>query len=307
MSFAALKKNRSSAFEKLTKQLNEAESRSYSDDDDKLYWKPTRDKAGNAQAIIRFLPGLEGEEPFVKTWDHGFKGPSGKWYIEKSLRTIGKDDPVSQLNSKLWNSGNDKDKEQARAQKQRLKFVSNIYVINDQNNPENNGKVFLFAYGKKIFDKLNDAMNPEFDTDTPVNPFDMWEGANFRLVVRTEGPFPNYDKSRFEDSAPLNDDDGQLEAIYNLQHSLKEIIDPSKFKSYEELDAKLKLVLGSTSTVSSRDEDEEDDGRFNVGSRMKESAEPEQKSEQSEYDKASASSDDDEDELEYFKNLAKGK
>ena len=188
-----------------------------------------------------------------------------------------------------------------------MKFVSNIYVINDQNNPENNAKVFLFAYGKKIFDKLNDTMNPEFDTDTPVNPFDMWEGANFRLVVRTEGPFPNYDKSRFEDSAPLNDDDGQLEAIYNLQHSLKEIIDPSKFKSYEELDAKLKLVLGSTSTVSSRDEDEEDDGRFNVGSRMKESAEPEQKSEQSEYDKASASSDDDEDELEYFKNLAKGK
>lgn len=306
MSFASLKKNRSASFDKLTKQLNAAESGGYSNEDDGKYWKPTRDKAGNAQAIIRFLPGLEGEEPFIKTWDHGFKGPSGKWYIEKSLRTIGKDDPVGAFNSRLWNSGVEKDKEQARAQKQRLKFVSNIYVVNDANEPANNGRVMLFAYGKKIFDKLNDAMNPEFDTDKPVNPFDMWEGANFRMVVRTEGPFPNYDKSRFEDPAPLKSDESELEAIYNLQQSLKEILDPKNFKTYEELDTKLKLVLGGTSTSASdsRSEDE-DEGRFNVGSRMKEASEPAQKEEQSAYDKASESSDDDDD-MEYFKKLAQG-
>jgi len=162
MSFDALKKNRSKSLEKLTEQLDKIGSKGYSNPDEGKYWKPTKDAAGNGFAIIRFLPAPDGEDiPFVRTWDHGFQGPGG-WYIENSLSTIGQQDPLGELNSKLWNSGNDADKEQARKQKRRLKYVSNIYVVKDSGNPENDGKVFLFAYGKKIWDKLNDMMNPSF-------------------------------------------------------------------------------------------------------------------------------------------------
>ena len=188
MSFAALKKSRTSSLDKLNAQLDKISTKSYSDPNEGKFWKPTRDKAGNGFAIIRFLPEHTGEEmPFVRIWDHGFQGPSGQWYIENSLTTLNQDDPVSEYNSKLWNSGIDSDKEQARKQKRRLKYISNILVIKDGANPENEGKVFMYQYGKKIFDKINEAMNPEFEDEAAINPFDFWKGANFRLKVRKVG------------------------------------------------------------------------------------------------------------------------
>ena len=181
--------------------------------------------------------------PFVRLWDHGFQGPTGLWYIENSLTTLNQDDPVSEFNSKLWNSGVESDKDQARKQKRRLKYTANIYVVKDSGNPENEGKVFLYQFGKKIFDKLNDLMNPTFEDEDPVNPFDLWEGANFRLKIRQFEGYPNYDKSEFDPAAPLSDDDAELERIWGEQHSLEEIVSEKNFKSYAELKTKLYRVL----------------------------------------------------------------
>ena len=251
MSFAQLKKNRSKSLENLSQQLDKMASKGYSDPLKEKYWSPTRDSAGNGFAIIRFLPApAEEDMPFVRIWDHGFQGTGG-WYIEKSLTTLGQDDPVSKFNGQLWNSGNDKDKEQARKQKRRLKYHSNILVIKDSANPENEGKVFLFAYGKKIFDKLNDLMNPQFEDETPVNPFDFWTGANFRLKIRQFEGYPNYDKSEFDDPSELFDGaEDKLEEVYNQLHSLQELVDPKQFKTYAELEAKLHRALGITGTVT---------------------------------------------------------
>ena len=244
MSFASLKKNRTKSLDKLNSQLEKITKKSYADPDADKYWKPTRDKAGNGFAIIRFLPAVEGEElPFVRMFDHGFQGPTGLWYIESSLTTLNVDDPVSEYNSKLWNSGIDSDKELARKQKRRLKYVSNVLIVKDPANPENEGKVFLYQYGKKIFDKLNDLMNPQFEDESPVNPFDFWEGANFRLKIRVVEGYPNYDKSEFDSPTPLADEDSEMEAIWKTQHSLQELLSPSKFKSYAELKTKLFRVL----------------------------------------------------------------
>ena len=194
--------------------------------------------------MIRFLPEPEGEDvPFVRIWDHGFQGPGG-WYIENSLTTLGQKDPVSEYNSMLWNSGIDANKEKARKQKRRLGFVSNIYVIKDPTNPENEGKVFLYKYGKKIFDKLNEAMNPQFEDEKPVNPFDLWEGADFKLKIRNVEGYRNYDKSELDVPAPLFDEDEQLESTWKSQYKLQEFVDPSNFKTYEELQTKLNRVLG---------------------------------------------------------------
>lgn len=251
MSFAKLKKNRSKSLENLSQQLEKMASKGYSDPLKEKYWSPTRDSAGNGFAIIRFLPApAEEDMPFIRIWDHGFQGPGG-WYIENSLTTLGQDDPVSKFNSQLWNSGNDKDKDQARKQKRRLKYHSNIYVIKDSGNPQNEGRVFLYAYGKKIFDKLNDVMNPQFEDENPVNPFDMWEGADFRLKIRQVEGYANYDKSEFDDPSTLLDgDDDKLEEVYNQLHSLQELLDPKYFKPYAELEAKLYRVLGITGTTT---------------------------------------------------------
>ena len=249
MSFASLKKNRSASFDKLNTQLSsmDGKKKSYGDDRD---WKATVDKAGNGYAVIRFLPAPTGEElPFVRYWNHGFQGPGG-WYIENSLTTIGQDDPVSEYNSKLWNSGHDEDKETARKQKRRLSYVANILVVSDPSNPSNEGQVFLYKFGKKIFDKLNDAMNPQFADEDPINPFDFWEGADFKLKIRQVEGYRNYDKSEFSSPAPVSDSTGtvlsddDMEATWNKQHSLAEIVDPKNFKSYNELKAKLNKVLG---------------------------------------------------------------
>lgn len=244
-SFDALKKSRSASLDKLNQQLDKISSKSYSDPNEGKYWKPTRDKAGNGFAIIRFLPAPQGEEmPFVRIWDHGFQGPTGLWYIENSLTTLSQDDPVSEYNSKLWNSGIDSDKDQARKQKRRLKYVANILVLKDAANPENEGKVFLYSFGKKIFDKLNDLMNPTFEDETPVNPFDFWEGADFKLKIRNLEGYRNYDKSEFSSAAALSEDDEKLEAVYNQMHDLTEFTNPENYKTYDELKVKLAKVLG---------------------------------------------------------------
>lgn len=241
--FAQLKKNRQSNFDKLTTELSKLNTPQNSGEDNR-FWRPEVDKAGNGYAVVRFLPAPAGEDiPFVRVWDHGFQGPGG-WYIEKSLTTLGQKDPVSEYNTQLWNNGTEAGKEQVRKQKRRLTYISNVYVIKDTANPQNEGKVFLFKYGKKIWDKLNLAMNPEFEDETPLNPFDLWEGANFKIKIRNVEGYRNYDKSEFDKRAPLFDDDSEMEAVWKKEHKLGEFVDPSNFKSYDELKDKLYRVLG---------------------------------------------------------------
>ena len=305
MSFAELKKNRSKSLESLSQQLEKMTSKGYADPEKEKYWNLTRDAAGNGFAIIRFLPAAEGEDlPFIPVWDHAFKGPGG-WYIEKSLTTLKQEDPVSKYNSQLWNSGNEKDKEQARKQKRRLKYHSNILVIKDPANPDNDGKVFLFAYGKKVFDKLNDMMNPQFEDESPVNPFDFWAGANFRLKIREVEGYPNYDKSEFDSSSPLFDgDEGKLEEVYGQLHSLKALHDAKNFKSYEDLEARLHKTLGVNGNASSRPSttaDEMIDEELDMRTLSKEKAAPSQKSAA-----AIAAPVEDDDDLEFFRSLANG-
>ena len=246
--FSQFKRNRNS-LEKLTKAIQDttqpAESGSK---EDTRFWQPEVDKAGNGMAIIRFLPGpsVDGDDglPWVRVFNHGFQGPGG-WYIENSLTTLGQKDPVSEYNSTLWNSGIESNKEIARKQKRRLTYISNILVVSDPKHPENEGQIRLYKYGKKIFDKINETMNPEFPDEKPVNPFDFWEGANFKLKIRQVEGYRNYDKSEFESPAPLFDgDDDKLEALWKKEYSLKEFLEPKHFKSYDVLKAKLDKVLG---------------------------------------------------------------
>ena len=251
MSFANLKRNR----DQISKLVQAAEKVGGAPTEQKSYedtriWKPTVDKAGNGYAVLRFLPAVEGEDlPWVRYWDHGFKGPTGQWYIENSLTSIGQTDPVGELNSRLWNSGIESDKEVARAQKRRLHYVANVYVVSDPGNPDNEGKVFLFKFGKKIFDKIMDVMQPAFQDEQPVNPFDFWEGADFKLKIRNVEGYRNYDKSEFSAPSALSDDESKLEAIYEKQYQLQEFLDPKNYKSYAELKAKLMRVLGQEAEV----------------------------------------------------------
>tara|TARA_B100000886_G_scaffold336330_1_gene294890 strand:+ start:857 stop:1741 length:885 start_codon:yes stop_codon:yes gene_type:complete len=250
MSFATLKRNRGSNINKIIKAAeatNSGETKSYVDD---RIWKPTVDKAGNGYAVIRFLPGTEDSIPFVRYWDHGFKGPTGQWYIENSLTSIGQTDPVGELNSRLWNTGLDSDKDKARTQKRRLHYVTNIYVVSDPSAPQNEGKVFLYKFGKKIFDKIYDLMNPAFADETPVDPFDFWEGADFKLKIRNVEGYRNYDKSEFASAAPLlSADEAKLEEVYGKLHDLSEFTNPKNYKSYDDLKAKLMRVLGEDATA----------------------------------------------------------
>ena len=255
-SFSALKRQRTSSLERLTKEINKLANKEQGSKEDDRYWQPEVDKAGNGYAIIRFLPAPVNEElPWVRIWNHGFQGPGG-WYIENSLTTLNQPDPVAEANSKLWNSGNDKDKEIARARKRRLTYIANIYVVKDPAHPENEGKVFLYKFGKKIFDKINEKMNPEFEDESPMNPFDLWAGANFKLKIRKVEGYRNYDKSEFEESAPLLEDDDDMEAIWKSEHSLAELIAPDKFKSYDELKKRLEKVL-SEPNARKNNEDED--------------------------------------------------
>jgi len=221
------------------------EKKSYVDD---RLWKPVVDKGGNGYAVIRFLPAPEGdsEMPWVRVWNHAFQGPTGQWFIENSLTTINQTCPISEMNSQLWNSGVESDKEIARKQKRKLQYYANIYVVEDAANPENNGKVMLYKFGKKIFDKLMEAMQPEFPDDPQINPFDMWEGANFKLKIRKVDGYWNYDKSEFDSTSQLKSTDDELEAIYKKTHSLNDFIAPSNFKTYDELKTRLDAVLSGT-------------------------------------------------------------
>lgn len=265
MNFSNLKKN-SANFGNLLKEVEKLSNPTYESNETDNYWKPTPDKSGNALAVIRFLPGpaVDGDDalPWVRYWDHGFQSKvTGKWYIEKSLTTFDQKDPVSEYNSQLWNSTQDDnsiERKQARDQKRRLHYVSNIFVVSDPKNPENEGKVFLFKYGKKIFDKITKMMNPDLESEQKVNPFDLWAGANFKLKVTRQGvniggrnvSFPNYDESVFLTPGPLSADDSEMEEIWKREHSLKDIVDPKNFKTYEELKRRLDDVIGNTSSVS---------------------------------------------------------
>ena len=244
MSFASLKKqsNLGSLTAKLVKEVEKVNNSSGGGDE--RLWKPELDKSGNGYAVIRFLPAPDKEEiPWAKLYTHAFQGPGG-WYIENSLTTVGGKDPVSDYNRELWNSGNESDKDTVRKQKRKLSYYSNIYVVKDPTNPQNEGKVFLFKYGKKIFDKVMEAMQPEFEDESPINPFDFWQGANFKLKIVKKDGFWNYDKSEFDSVAPLLSDDDALEAIWKKEYSLAAVTAADQFKSYEDLERRLKYVLG---------------------------------------------------------------
>ena len=249
MSLDALKKQNS-----LDKLLGAVESENKPQEKksyvDERLWKPEVDKSGNGYAVLRFLPAPKGEElPWAKVWNHAFQGPTGQWYIENSLTTIGQNDPVSELNTAYWNSGVESDKEIARKQKRKLQYYANIYVVSDPKHPENEGKVFLYRFGKKIFDKCMEAMQPAFEDETPINPFDFWEGANFKLKIRKVDGYWNYDKSEFAAPSALFDDDDALEKLWAKQYSLAEFTAPTNFKSYDELKTRLDTVLAGTTTV----------------------------------------------------------
>ena len=292
MSFASLKKQ--STLGSLTAKLvKEVEKVNNSGGGDDRLWKPELDKTGNGYAVIRFLPAPDGEEiPWAKLYSHAFQGPGG-WYIENSLTTTGGKDPVSDYNRTLWNSGNEADKDTVRKQKRKLSYYSNIYVVKDPTNPQNEGKVFLFKYGKKIFDKIMEAMQPEFEDETAINPFDFWQGANFKLKIKKVAGFWNYDSSEFDSVAPLLDDDDALEALWKKEYSLAAVTAPDQFKSYQDLEKRLKYVLGQNQKSARRfDEDLEDEseGRsYAAAEKVVTQA---------------TSSEDEDDALSYFQKLA---
>jgi len=297
MSFADLKKQSSlgNLTAKLVKEVEKLNNKTGSSDD--RLWKIERDKSGNGYAVIRFLPAPAGEDDdFVQVFSHAFQGPGG-WYIENSLTTIGRKDPLAEMNRELWNTGNKSDQDVVRKRKRKLSYYSNIYVVKDPANPQNEGKVFLFKYGKKIFEKISSALKPEFEDETPVNAFDLWKGANFKLKVRMADGYPNYDKSEFEEPSVLGGfDDDQLEEIWKKEHSLKEFISEENFKTYEQLKARLDTVLGNKTSSSSarRDESFDDEEEDLVTTSVVSTSNSVEINE----------SDDEDDALSYFQRLA---
>jgi hypothetical protein len=305
MSFADLKKQSKlgSLTAKLVKEVEKMNTGSGSSDD--RVWKLDVDKSGNGYAVIRFLPAPNGEDlPFVKLYSHAFQGPGG-WYIENSLTTLGQKDPVSELNSELWNNGTDAGKELARKQKRKLTYVSNIYVVKDPANPANEGKVFLFKYGKKIFDKLTAAMQPEFEDEEAIDPFDFWQGANFKLKAKNVAGYRNYDSSEFAASAPLLDDDDAMEAVWKKQYSLAEIVAADQFKTYDELKKRLDYVLGTKGTPRYQDpEDLDEDNTRGPVKELDDDLRSELNNLQPTRRAAAVEEDEDDDALSYFARLA---
>ena len=304
MSFQNLKKQSKlgSLTEKLVKEVEKMNTSNGSSDD--RLWKMDVDKSGNGYAVIRFLPAPDGEDlPFVKVYSHAFQGPGG-WLIDQCLTTINQKCPVCEHNSGLWNNGTDAGKEVARKQKRKLTYVSNIYVVKDPANPENEGKVFLFKYGKKIFDKIMAAMQPEFEDEQAIDPFDFWSGANFKLKAKNVAGYRNYDSSEFANPGPLLDDDDALEAIWKKQYSLAEFVAPDQFKTYDELKARLHSVLGSKTSVR-LDEEQGDEEEYSRGSTKE--LDDDLRSEINNLKptrRAAVDDDDDDDALSYFSKLA---
>ena len=304
MSFANLKRNRNSISNLVSAaNLDNApkDKKSYADE---RQWKPTVDKAGNGYAVIRFLPASEGNElPWVRYWDHGFKGPTGQWYIEKSLTSIGQQDPLGELNSRLWNSGIESDKETARTQQRRLHYVANVLVESAPANPANEGRVFLYTFGKKIFDKIMDVMQPQFADEEPINPFDFWEGAAFKLKIRNVEGYRNYDKSEFASPSPLlRGDDSELEQVYERLYDLSEFTDPANYKSYEELSARLAMVLGEVPAPTTRQQVVLEE--VAEPAPMRQVAAPEPAPTRAPAAMATSVADDDEDTMSFFAKLA---
>ena len=304
MSFADLKKQSKlgSLTEKLVKEVEKMNTSGGSEDD--RFWKLSVDKSQNGYAVIRFLPAPEGEDlPFVKVYSHAFQGTGG-WMIDSCLTTLNQKCPVCEHNSGLWNNGTDAGKEQARKQKRKLTYISNIYVVKDPANPENEGKVFLFKYGKKIFDKLTEAMQPEFEDEEAIDPFDFWQGANFKLKAKNVAGYRNYDSSEFARPDALLEDDDEMEAVWKKQYSLAEFVAPDQFKTYDELKKRLDYVLGNRGVSMMQDQETVE---------MEESFERERRGETSNSDNdfnspditMSSSGDDEDDEtLKYFAALA---
>jgi hypothetical protein len=293
-SFANLKRGQNS-FDKLTKaieatttnQTAEAGSR-----DDPRMWQPSVDKAGNGMAIIRFLPApaVDGDDglPWVRVFNHGFQGPGG-WLIDNCLTTINNGKcPVCEHNSTLWNSGIDANKNIARNQKRKLSYYANVYIVSDPSNKENEGQIKIFKFGKKIFDKITEAMNPEFPDEKPINPFDLWEGANFKLKIRNVESYRNYDKSEFDSPVALFEgDDTKLEELWKKEYSLKDFHDAKNFKSYEQIKTRLDKVLGLEGAVT-----------------MKTKAEDSVHSFKEEIEVPAFKDSVDDDDMDYFKSLA---
>lgn len=306
MDIKSLRKSRGDDFSKIlgefNKVANPGEGKSYADD---RVWKLEPDKAGNGTAVIRFLPRVEGDElPWVQVFSHAFQGPTGKWYIENSLTTIGENDPVSELNTRLWNSGSEANKEIARKQKRKLTYIANVLIISDPKHPENEGQVRLFKFGKKIFDKIMDKARPTFEDEQPVNVFDLWEGANFKLRMRKKDGFTNYDESAFSEPAALYDgDEEELVKVVNKQYPLREFLDRKNFKTYEELSRKLNSVLSGDGAAPTRaaDIDEEDSVE-----QVKAAPAPKSVAAKPAATKPSKmeTTDDDDDALSYFQSLA---
>ena len=303
MAFADLKKQSKlgSLTEKLVKEVEKMNSSGSSSDD--RVWKLDCDKSGNGYAVIRFLPAPDGEDlPFVKVYSHAFQGPGG-WLIDNCLTSINQKCPVCEHNSGLWNNGTDAGKEVARKQKRKLTYVSNIYVVKDPANPENEGKVFLFKYGKKIFDKITEAMQPEFEDESPIDPFDFWQGANFKLKAKNVAGYRNYDSSEFASQSALLDDDDALEAIWKKQYSLADFMSPSEFKTYEELKKRLSSVLGSKNTRIDEEVEDEDDYRGST-KELDDDLRSELNSLKPTRRATTPVEDDDDDALSYFARLA---
>lgn len=299
-----LRSMRGTDFSKMSQEF-EKESNPNNSFVDERFWKLERDQAGNGSATIRFLPRVDGDDlAWVKVWSHGFKGPSGRWYIENSLTTIGLPDPVGELNQKLWNMNNDDkspERKQARDQKRKLNFISNILVINDPKHPENNGKVFLFKYGKKIFDKIMDKARPIFEDEDPINVFDFWEGAAFKLRLKIVDKFPNYDSSEFEKPSQIADSDEEIIKIASGQYKLSEFTDPSNFKSYDQLKAKLQEVLTGAGQPTAQHTVIETQS---MPVKTKPAPEPAKSTSPTQPKTISSDDDDDEELAMFFKNLA---
>jgi hypothetical protein len=300
MDIQALRKMRNSDFGKIAGEFEkianpQPQTKSYADD---RFWKLEGDKAGNGTATLRFLPRVEGDElPWVRIFSHGFQGPTGKWYIENSLTTLGENDPVGELNTQLWNSGSDANKKIAQAQKRKLSFIANVLIVSDPKHPENEGKVFLFKFGKKIFDKIMDKARPTFEDEKPVNVFDFWEGANFKLRMRKKDGYTNYDESAFAEPSAISSDDEAILKVANSQYKLAEFLDRKNFKSYDELKKKLEEVLSGDSFAgkSAAELSEEEDRP--VASAPKIASKP--------APSIASASDDDEDVMSYFEKIAK--
>ena len=295
MSFAKLKKQSKlgSLTAKLVKEVEKMNNNGASGDD--RLWKLDVDKSGNGYAVIRFLPAPNGEDlPFVKLYSHAFQGPGG-WYIENSLTTLGQKDPVSEYNTQLWNNGTDAGKDAARKQKRKLTYISNIYVVKDPANPENEGKVFLYKYGKKIFDKLTAAMQPEFEDEEAIDPFDFWQGANFKLKAKNVAGYRNYDSSEFAATSALLDDDDAMEAIWKKEHSLAELVAADQFKSYDELKTRLGYVLGNKQVRNDAETVEQEVEDVRASAPVVETVESVSKA---------STEDEDDDAMSYFAKLA---